>query len=165
MDSSKELRAPQGSKKDRRRVGRGSSSNWGCTAGRGMNGQKSRSGYSRTSGFEGGQMPLVRRIPKFGFTNARFKKDFDVINIRDLAKIEETEINKELLYEKGLISKKDKLVKILSEGEISKAVNITVDKASKKAVEKLEKAGGSVTMIEPKKWLRESKNNNKKTEA
>lgn len=155
MSEAKHLVAPKGSRKDRKRVGRGAGSGWGCTSGRGNNGAKSRSGYKRTPGFEGGQMPFIRRIPKFGFTNARFKKDFDILNVSDLEKIGVSEITREVLFDKGYLSSRSRLVKLLGIGDISSAVNITVDGASKSAVEKVEKAGGKVTIIPEKKWTRD----------
>ncbi len=159
QENKKTLAAPKGSSKKMRRVGRGQGSGWGCTAGRGNKGAQSRSGYSRRVGFEGGQMPLVRRIPKFGFTNAPFKKDVQIINISQLASIfrEAAEITKEMLIAKKFLTKSDGYIKLLSNGEIKKPVTITVDMASKGAIKKIEAAGGKVILVERKKWTREKK--------
>ena len=157
QENTKILNAPKGSSKNRRRVGRGQGSGWGCTAGRGNKGAKSRSGYSRRSGFEGGQMPLHRRIPKSGFSNLAFKKHVDIINISDLEKIGSAEISREMLLDLGYLSTKQDYIKLLSMGEVKSAITITVDKASKKAIEKIEKAGGKVILKERKKYIREKK--------
>ena len=157
QENTKILNAPKGSSKKRRRVGRGQGSGWGCTAGRGNKGAKSRSGYSRRAGIEGGQMPLHRRIPKSGFSNLAFKKHVDIINISDLEKIGGSEITREMLLDLGYLSTKRDYIKLLSMGEIKSAVTITVDKASKKAIEKIEKAGGKVIVKERKKYIREKK--------
>ncbi len=152
------INAPAGSSKKIRRVGRGQGSGWGCTAGRGDKGAQSRSGYSRRVGFEGGQMPLVRRIPKYGFTNAPFKKDVEIINISQLVSLfSENEITKEMLIQKGMLSKPRGYIKLLSEGEVSRAITVTVDKASKNAIKKIEAAGGKVIVVERKKFVREKK--------
>jgi len=140
----------KGSVKDRKRIGRGQASGKGGTATRGHKGAQSRSGYSVKAGFEGGQMPLYRRIPKFGFKN-RNRVEYAPINLGSLQKLSEekgvTEINPEVLYENGLISKKDK-VKILGQGELSASLTIATHAASKSAAEAVEKAGGSLTIIE-----------------
>lgn len=151
------LNAPKYSSKKRRRIGRGQGSGHGCTAGRGNKGAKSRSGYSRRSGFEGGQMPLHRRIPKSGFSNAAFKKHVDIININDLGKIKSNIISREDLLNLGYLSDKRNYIKLLSMGEIKNAITITVDKASKKAIEKIEKSGGKVVFNEHRKYIREKK--------
>lgn len=152
QENTKILNAPKGSNKNRRRVGRGQGSGWGCTAGRGNKGAKSRSGYSRKAGFEGGQMPLHRRIPKSGFSNVAFKKHVDIINISDLEKIGSNNIDRELLFKLGYLSTKRGYIKLLSMGDISSAVSITVDKASRKAIEKIEKSGGKVVFKERKRY-------------
>lgn len=159
QENKKIIAAPKGSSKHIRRVGRGQGSGWGCTAGRGNKGAQSRSGYSRRVGFEGGQMPLVRRIPKYGFTNAPFKKDVEIININQLINLfDEAEITKEMLIKKGILTKANGYVKLLSNGNISKAITITVDMASKSAIKKIEDAGGKVIITERKKWVREKAN-------
>ncbi len=134
--------------KNRKRIGRGPGSGKGKTAGKGHKGQKSRSGYSRKFGFEGGQMPLVRRIPKRGFTNAIFKKEYQIVNLKDLNRIDAEEIRPEVLKKYGLIKKSDLPVKILGEGKIDKKVKIYAHKFSKSSKEAIEKAGGEVVIIE-----------------
>lgn len=157
QENTKILRAPKGSSKNRHRVGRGQGSGWGCTAGRGDKGAQSRAGYSRRAGFEGGQMPLHRRIPKSGFTNAAFKKSVDVINVGDLDSLGSTEISREALVKLGYLSSTKDYIKLLSMGEVKGAITITVDLASKKAIEKIEKSGGKVIIHERKKYIREKK--------
>ncbi|WP_456059922.1 50S ribosomal protein L15 [Brachyspira pilosicoli] len=157
QENTKILRAPKGSSKNRHRVGRGQGSGWGCTAGRGDKGAQSRAGYSRRAGFEGGQMPLHRRIPKSGFTNAAFKKSVDVINVGDLDSLGSTEISREALVKLGYLSSTKDYIKLLSMGEVKSAITITVDLASKKAIEKIEKSGGKVIIHERKKYIREKK--------
>lgn len=138
-----ELSPAKGSKHSRKRVGRGPGSGLGKTAGRGEKGQKSRTGYSSRPGFEGGQMPLVRRVPKRGFTNI-FKTEYSVVNVGDLAAITELEgeITPEKLAGHGLV-RSGRLVKVLGEGEIGKALRITANKFSKSARAKIEAAGGT----------------------
>ena len=148
------LSAPEGANKKRRIVGRGSSSGRGTTAGKGNKGQQSRSGGKTYIGFEGGQMPLYRRIAHRGFSNYPFKKEFVVVNVTLLEKkysAGET-VNKETLLAKGLISKVDALVKILGTGDLTKKLTVEVDKVSASAKAKIEKAGGSVkeTAVEAK---------------
>ncbi|TXJ36400.1 50S ribosomal protein L15 [Brachyspira pilosicoli] len=157
QENTKILRAPKGSSKNRHRVGRGQGSGWGCTAGRGDKGAQSRAGYSRRAGFEGGQMPLHRRIPKSGFTNATFKKSVDVINVGDLDSLGSNEISREALVKLGYLSSTKDYIKLLSMGEVKGAITITVDLASKKAIEKIEKSGGKVIIHERKKYIREKK--------
>ncbi len=142
------LRPSEGSTHKKKRVGRGPGSGLGKTAGRGHKGQKSRSGYSKKIGFEGGQMPLQRRLPKRGFTNI-FKKQWLEVS---LAKLEESfnagdEITPEILHERGLIKKAKHDLVILGTGEISKALKISAHRFTKAAREKIENAGGSVTQI------------------
>ena len=143
-----DLRPPQGSRHKKKRIGRGPGSGWGVTAGRGEKGQKSRSGYKSKRGFEGGQMPLVRRVPKRGFTNI-FRKEYAVVNLSRLNEIEGSDFTPEGLLAAGVIAKLRSGLKILGEGEIERAVRVIAHKASKSAVEKIEKAGGSVTLIAP----------------
>ncbi|MCQ2576845.1 MAG: 50S ribosomal protein L15 [Treponema sp.] len=141
------LSAPQGANKKPKRVGRGSSSGLGTTAGKGNKGQQSRSGGKTYVGFEGGQMPLYRRIAHKGFSNYPFKKEYVCINVGILeAKFDDgATIDKEALAAKGFISKKaPSLVKILANGDVTKKFNIVVDKVSESAKAKIEKAGGSV---------------------
>jgi len=145
------LSAPQGANKKPKRVGRGSSSGLGTTAGKGNKGQQSRSGGMTYVGFEGGQMPLYRRIAHKGFSNYPFKKEYVVINVELLnAKFEDgATVDRNALVANGFISKKDtSLVKILGTGDITKKLNVVVDKVSETAKAKIEKAGGTVTVAE-----------------
>ncbi len=132
-----------------KRLGRGQGSGGGGTATRGHKGAQSRSGYSAKAGFEGGQMPIQRRLPKFGFTNPN-KVVFKVLNLDDLTKLVEeystAEINPEFLKKHGFMSKKD-ILKVLGRGEISSAVAVSAHAMSASAKEKIEKAGGSFTAI------------------
>ncbi len=133
-------------KKARKRVGRGEASGWGKTCGKGHKGQKSRSGASISAGFEGGQMPLQRRLPKKGFNN-KFRVAYNVINVKDLARFDPgTEITSQLLRETGLV-KRSGPIKLLSQGEVSSAYTVKVDRASKAAKEKVEAAAGSVVEL------------------
>jgi large subunit ribosomal protein L15 len=135
-----ELSSAEGSKKDRKRVGRGPGSGLGKTAGRGEKGQKSRSGYSRRPGFEGGQMPLIRRVPKRGFTNI-FRTEYTVVNLAQLAGLE-GEIGPELLASKGLV-RAGRRLKVLGDGEVESALTVRAHKFSKSARAKIEAAGGT----------------------
>lgn len=156
QENTKILTAPKGSSKKAHRVGRGQGSGWGCTAGRGDKGAQSRAGYSRRAGFEGGQMPLHRRIPKSGFNNSAFKKSVNIINVGELDSIG-SEISRETLLKLGYLSSNRDYIKLLSMGEVKNAITITVDMASKKAIEKIEKSGGKVIINERKKYIREKK--------
>ncbi len=135
-----DLSPAKGSRRSRKRIGRGPGSGTGKTAGRGHKGQKSRSGYSQRLGFEGGQMPLIRRVPKRGFTNI-FRKEIAVVNLRDLIDFE-AEVTPETLVEKGLV-RRGLPVKILGDGEISVALTIKAHHFSRSARSKIEAAGGS----------------------
>lgn len=141
------LSVPYGANKKKRIVGRGSSSGRGSTAGKGNKGQQSRSGGKVYVGFEGGQMPLYRRIARRGFSNYWFKKEFAIVNLRDLeARFADGDtVNKETLVLKGLANKADELIKVLGDGELTKKLTVAVDKVSASAKEKIEKVGGSVT--------------------
>ncbi len=142
-----ELNAPAGSKRNRKRKGRGTGTGLGTTAGRGMNGQKSRSGGGVRLGFEGGQMPLYRRIPKRGFKNI-FAKEYTTINVDDLNRFEAgTVITAELLKESGVIKKINDGVKILGDGDLNVNLTVQAKKFTKTAVEKIEKAGGKAEVI------------------
>ena len=139
-----ELRAVPGATKVAKRKGRGHATGNGTTAGRGMNGQKSRSGGGVRPGFEGGQMPLYRRIPKRGFTNI-WGTEYTVINVEDLNKFEAgTVVNQAVLEEAGIVKQVRDGVKILGEGELKVALTVQANKFSKSAVEKIEAAGGKV---------------------
>ncbi|MFO7155212.1 MAG: 50S ribosomal protein L15 [Pseudomonadota bacterium] len=142
------LRAPEGSRKRKKRVGRGPGSGLGKTSGRGHKGQKARSGRMNVAGFEGGQMPLQRRLPKFGFKNP-FRVEYVPVNLERLDALFEdgATVDPQVLYDKGVISKKDALVKILARGQISKKIAVTAHAFSRKAKEAIENAGGSVTVI------------------
>lgn len=147
------LSAPQGANKKPKRVGRGSSSGLGTTAGKGNKGQQSRSGGKTYVGFEGGQMPLYRRIAHKGFSNYPFKKEYVCINVDQLeAKYNDGEtVNKETLVTKGFISSKEtSMIKVLGNGDITKKLTVDVEKVSASAKEKIEKAGGSVKVAEAK---------------
>jgi len=145
------LHAPEGANKKPKRVGRGSSSGLGTTAGKGNKGQQSRSGSAVPYvGFEGGQMPLYRRIAHRGFSNYPFKKEYDVVNVEVLEQkyaAGET-VDKASLLSKGLIKSPKSLVKILGNGDLTKNLTVNVDKVSASAKAKIEKAGGSVKSAE-----------------
>lgn len=136
------LKRPESIKR-KKRVGRGTGSGHGKTSCRGQKGQMSRSGAKRRAWFEGGQMPLQRRVPKRGFNNP-LKEEYQIVNIVDLNRIEQSEINPKILVESGLIKKENRIVKILGKGDINKALKVCADKFSSSAKEKIEKAGGSV---------------------
>ena len=143
-----EIGPAPGSRRAKKRPGRGPGSGLGKTAGRGHNGQKSRSGYSRRWGFEGGQMPLARRVPKRGFTNV-FREEFAAVNVESLARFESgAEVTPESLVESGILHRQEAVrVKLLGRGEIDMPLKVTVHAASRGAREKIEKAGGSVTIL------------------
>jgi len=140
------LHPSKDSRKKRKRVGRGPGSGYGKTAGRGSKGQKSRSGYSRKRGFEGGQMPLSRRVPKRGFTNI-FRKEYTEVNLERLENIKKAEVKPKDLANAGIVKKESESIKILGQGEISSAKKIHAHKFSKSAQKKIEKAGGKVILI------------------
>ena len=140
------LRAPQKATDKRKRVGRGMGSGMGKTSTRGHKGQRSRSGSRIMRGFEGGQMPLHRRLPKRGFTNI-FKTEYEVVNLERLASLGESEITPELLRKAGVVSSRKSLVKVLGQGELSSAITVRAHKFSKSAQEKIEKAGGKVEVV------------------
>ena len=140
------LHPAKNSKKERRRVGRGPGSGRGKTSGRGTKGQKSISGYSRKRGFEGGQMPLSRRLPKRGFTNI-FRKEYSAVNLTRLEKVKKGEIKPKDLVEAGIIKKETERIKILGQGDISSAKTIHAHKFSAAALKKIEDAGGKAVLI------------------
>ena len=145
------LRAPEGATHKKKRLGRGQGSGLGKTSGRGNKGQKSRSGYSRKRGFEGGQMPLHRRLPKRGFTNI-FKRVWAEVNLTRLEELFEagTAVTPEVLVEKGLVRKSlMKSIAVLGKGELSKSLNITAHRFSESAKNKIEAAGGKAEVIAP----------------
>ena len=145
------LKPAKGSTKNRKRVGRGEGSKRGGTSTRGHKGAKSRSGYSKKVGFEGGQQPLQRRLPKFGFTNPN-RVEYNCVNIDTLQQLFDnkkikTKVDKTVLMDNGLVQSKD-LVKMLGRGELKAKLNITADAFSETAKNAIEKAGGSVNIIE-----------------
>ncbi len=135
-----DLRPAKGSKRAKKRVGRGPGSGVGKTAGRGEKGQKSRSGYSQRPGFEGGQMPLVRRVPKRGFTNI-FRTEYAVVNLSDLADFE-SEVTPDTLAEAGMM-RRGRPLKVLGDGEVDRALNVKAHAFSASARAKIEAAGGT----------------------
>jgi large subunit ribosomal protein L15 len=144
------LKAPEGATHKKKRVGRGPGSGLGKTSGRGNKGQKSRSGYSGMRGFEGGQMPLHRRLPKRGFTNI-FKREWAEVNLADLEKQFEAgaSVTPETLVEKGLVRKsKAKSVVVLGQGELNKSLTVSAHRFSSTAKQKIEAAGGKAEVIE-----------------
>ncbi|MFR4518792.1 MAG: 50S ribosomal protein L15 [Fusobacterium sp.] len=154
-----ELR-PSVPRKARKRVGRGESSGLGKTAGKGSNGQKSRAGGGTKPGFEGGQMPIIRRTPKRGFSNYPFKKEYAIINLDVLNRFEEgTVVTPELLLETGLVSKLLDGLKVLGNGKLEKKISVEAHKVSKSAQKAIEEKGGSVEIIEVKTFADVAKNN------
>ncbi len=142
-----ELKPAAGSRTPRRRVGRGLGSGMGKTSTRGHKGQWSRAGGGVRPGFEGGQMPITRRMRKVGFTNI-FKKEFSLVNVKFLECFEAgTEVTPELMYQEGLVKKLQLPVKILGDGELTKALTVKAHKFSASAAEKIEKAGGKAEVI------------------
>lgn len=139
------LKPKKGSTHKKKRVGRGDGSGWGGTAAKGHKGQKARSGAPIPRGFEGGQTPLARRLPKFGFTNAKFKTSYEVINLEDLNQLE-GDVTPEILASKGMARKKS-LIKILGRGEIKKSLTVKAHKFSQSAQAAIEAAGGKVEVI------------------
>lgn len=143
-----ELKYTKGSKKDIKRLGRGSSSGTGKTSGRGENGQNSRSGGGVRVGFEGGQLPLYRRLPKRGFSNAMFKKTYAVINVSDLNMFEnDTVVTAELLKEMGIIKKQLSGIKVLGNGSLERKLTVRAHVFSKTAKEKIEAQGGKAEVM------------------
>ncbi len=134
-----------GSRHSKKRIGRGDK-----TAGRGENGQKSRAGYSAKIGFEGGQNPLYRRLPKRGFTNSKFRVDYTIVNLETIEKLGVKEITPEILIENRVIKNSYGLLKILGNGEITSPVKVSAHKFSKSAQAAIEKAGGTVVFLEIK---------------
>jgi large subunit ribosomal protein L15 len=142
-----DLKRPKGSHRDRKRLGRGPGSGTGKTSGRGHKGQKARSGASIPAGFEGGQMPLQRRIPKGGFTPLN-RVEFQVINVRTLEELSVSEVTPAVLKAHGLIGSVKKPLKVLGDGELSRAVTVSANAFSVTAREKIEGAGGTVTVLD-----------------
>jgi len=139
------LKYAEGSRKDGKRIGRGGAR--GGTSGKGHKGQRSRSGSKRRLWFEGGQMPIQRRLPKRGFTN-HFRVSFQVVNVAELEKLEKVdEVTPELLFEKGKIKKKHVPVKILGSGELKRKISVSANAFSRSAIEKIEAAGGRAILL------------------
>jgi large subunit ribosomal protein L15 len=145
MDLSK-LRAPKNANRNKKRIGRGMGSGHGKTSTRGHKGQGSRSGSSLMRGFEGGQMPLHRRLPKRGFTNI-FRTEYTVLNLDRLVALNEKELTIEAFQAKGYLKSRGELLKILGNGELTTAITVHAHKFSKAAQEKIEKAGGKAVLI------------------
>ena len=141
---------PVNSVKKSKRVGRGNGSGLGRTSGRGHKGAGQRSGFKHRYWFEGGQMPLYRRVPMRGFNNSNFQKSYEIVNLSSISKIKAKNIDSEILFKNGLISSLFAAVKILGNGDIDKAYNITASSFSESAVKKIEEAGGKVIV----EWLK-----------
>jgi len=139
------IRAPKKASENKKRVGRGMGSGMGKTSTRGHKGQRSRSGSRMMRGFEGGQMPLHRRVPKRGFTNI-FRQEYNIVNLEKLAELGESTINPDILRKAGVISTKRR-VKILGDGELKSAITVQAHKFSKSAQEKITKAGGKFEVL------------------
>ena len=145
------LRSPKGATKNKRRIGRGQGSGRGGTSTRGHKGHQSRSGFSQIPNFEGGQMALIRRVPKFGFTNP-FRVEYQVVNLfrlqqlAEAGKLTDGAVSPESLYALGVISKRSMPVKILGNGDITTRLDVTAHKISAAARTKIEQAGGTVTI-------------------
>ena len=144
-----QLAPAPGARKKRKRIGRGTSAGQGRTCGKGHKGQKSRSGYTHRPGFEGGQMPIQRRLPKRGFSNYPFRKSFQIVNLKRLAEVFSSggEVTQEKLLESGLIKKLPLPVKLLGDGEVTVSFQVHVHAASRSAVDKVKAAGGEVHLI------------------
>lgn len=144
-----DLKPAKGSVRNRKRVGRGPGSGLGKTAGRGEKGQKSRSGFARKPGFEGGQMPLHRRLPKRGFTNADFKKEFATVNLGRLEVFEAgTIVTPELLVKQGIVKRLHDGLKVLADGSLTKALTVHAHRFSGKAQERIAALGGKAELIQ-----------------
>ena len=140
------LKYAEGARKKKKRVGRGQGSGLGKTSGRGHKGQKARTGAKSRPWFEGGQMPLQRRVPKRGFTNL-FRKTYQIVNLQDLEKLNEKTVTPEILFKARLIRKRSSMFKILGQGEVKKAMEIQAHAFSKAALEKIEAAGGKAIVL------------------
>jgi large subunit ribosomal protein L15 len=141
-----DLRPAEGSRKKRKRIGRGPGSGWGKTSGRGEKGQKSRSGFSRRIGFEGGQMPLIRRVPKRGFHNL-FRKEYATVNVSRLEELEGDSFSADSLTASGVVRKLKAGLKILGDGEITRAITVEAHRFTASAKQKIEAAGGKAVLI------------------
>lgn len=161
-----ELRPPRGAKKARKRIGRGNASGHGTYSGKGLKGQQARSGYKTRPFFEGGQTPLVRRLPhKRGFKNP-FRVEYVPINLKDLSRVPEgTDVTPESLLEAGIIDSTKQPVKVLGDGDLSGAVNVKVHRVSASARTKIEAAGGTVEELTPRKDPSEKRQRRKAKKA
>jgi large subunit ribosomal protein L15 len=157
------IRAPRKASENRKRVGRGMGSGMGKTSTRGHKGQRSRSGSRLLRGFEGGQMPLHRRLPKRGFTNI-FRQEYSIVNLERLAALGETTINPDVLRKAGVISTK-RPVKVLGDGELKSAITVHAHKFSKSAEEKITKAGGKCEVIAEAQAKPEAKKQERKAKS
>ena len=137
-----DLKHAKGSTKNTKRLGRGPGTGWGRTSGRGNKGAGQRSGNKKRAWFEGGQMPLLRRLPKRGFSNYGFRKEFQIVNLSTLELLNVNKIDAAILVENGVVKSAYQPIKILGDGEISKSIEVSANSFSKSAVEKIEKAGG-----------------------
>lgn len=143
-----DLKPAKGSRKSRKRVGRGVGSGLGKTSGKGHKGQKARSGGTKGAGFEGGQMPMQRRLPKRGFTNYPFSKEYAIVNLKDLARIEDLDlITPEVLFQRWIVKDMKDGIKVLSNGEITRPLTIRANAFSAAAMDKIVKAGGKAEVI------------------
>ncbi len=154
-----EITIKVGKHKARKRIGRGEGSGHGKTSGRGHKGAASRAGWKRRPGYEGGQMPIIRRMPKRGFTNAPFRRLFHVVNIKQLEiRFEDgATVTPDSLAEAGLIRDTALPLKVLGEGTLSRKLDVTAAKFSASARTKIEQAGGTITIVAKKKWRRATK--------
>jgi large subunit ribosomal protein L15 len=137
--------------KNRKRVGRGEGGGRGKTSGKGHKGQKARAGSGLRPGFESGHVPLYRKLPKRGFSNFKFRTEYGIVNLRDIERVKGDVVDRDALVAAGLIRSSDVLVKVLGDGDISRALTVKVDKCSASAREKIEKAGGSVATLATEK--------------
>ncbi len=144
-----ELPQTTGGRKFKKRVGCGTGSGVGKTCGRGIKGSKARSGYSVRPGFEGGQMPLYRKLPHRGFNNKDFRTNYLIVNVSSIAKLSSKEVNREVLIKAGVIARDSLPLKVLANGEINHAVTVTAEKFSASARAKIEAAGGKVIELNP----------------
>lgn len=140
----------EGSKKNRKRRGRGNASGLGRTAGRGQKGWHSRSGSKRLAWYEGGQMPLQRRVPKRGFSNVRFQSEVQIVNLDAIAALKLAKVDPAVLQKRGVIKHAKATVKVLSDGELSKAVEVVASRFSQTAIKKIEQAGGKAIVLAPR---------------
>jgi len=141
------LSNPKGAKHSRKRLGCGVGSGHGKTSGRGHKGMHARSGGGVRPGFEGGQMPLYRKLPQRGFNNYNYRTEYAVVNLSDIEKLSVTELNRDELVKAGLVRASSKLIKVLGKGKLTKKVTITADKFSESAKTQIEAAGGKAVLV------------------